>query len=51
MAAAWDVGAGPISVFAELLERIASSAERSGQSSRAELARTHRRCLQDRYGR
>ena len=50
MAAGWDVGAAPIDVFGELMERIADTAEQSGQAARAELARTHRRCLRDRYG-
>lgn len=50
MAAAWDVGAGPITAYGDLLERIAESAARSNQHARAEIARTHRTCLRDRYG-
>lgn len=50
VAAAWDLGAEPISTYAGLLERIAETAQRSGQHSRSEVARTHRRCLQARYG-
>ncbi len=50
VAAAWDLGAEPISFYAELLDRITDSAERAGQGARAEVARTHRRCLRERYG-
>jgi tetratricopeptide (TPR) repeat protein len=50
MAAAWDVGAKPITAYGELLERIAEMAHSSDQPARAEIARTHRRCLRDRYG-
>ncbi len=50
VAAAWDVGAESIEVYAGLLEKIAENAHRSGQAGRSEIARTHRRCLQDRYG-
>jgi hypothetical protein len=48
-AAGWDVGVDSITVYAELLDRIASAAEQSDQVARAELARTHRRCLRERY--
>lgn len=50
MAAAWDVGAEPITAYGKLLERIAETAQSSNQPARAEIARTHRRCLHDRYG-
>jgi tetratricopeptide (TPR) repeat protein len=50
VAAGWDLGAEPISVYAELLEQLALAADRCGQTSRGEIARTHRRCLRDRYG-
>lgn len=49
-AAGWDLGADPMSSYGRLLERIADAADRSGQVARAELARTHRECLQQRYG-
>ncbi|HBV63905.1 MAG TPA: hypothetical protein DEF45_12875 [Rhodopirellula sp.] len=50
MAAGWDLGAGPITVYGEILERVHETATQCGQSARAELAATHRRCLRDRYG-
>ncbi|MDC0316904.1 hypothetical protein OAM37_00115 [bacterium] len=50
MAAGWDLGAGPITVYGEILERVHETATQSGQRARAELAATHRRCLSDRYG-
>jgi hypothetical protein len=49
MNAGWDVGAGPMPVYADLLQRVANAAAGSGQLARAELARTHARCLHDRY--
>jgi hypothetical protein len=49
VAAAWDVGAEPMSAYARCLELIAEAARASGQTGRAELARTHRLCLRDRY--
>ena len=49
MAAAWDLGAEGISSYASVLDRISESALRAGQSGRAEVARTHRLCLRDRY--
>lgn len=50
IAAAWDVGAAPITAYSDLLKHIAETAQSSGQESRAEVARTHRSCLRDRYG-
>ncbi|WP_145172528.1 hypothetical protein [Rubripirellula lacrimiformis] len=50
VAAGWDVGMRPITAFADLLDRIAESADRSKQTGRSALARVHRGCLQDRYG-
>jgi hypothetical protein len=50
VAAAWDLGTEPLSTYASLLSCIAESADASEQFGRAELARTHRRCLRDRYG-
>jgi hypothetical protein len=49
VAAGWDVGAEPINAYAELLDRIADAADHSHQPARAEVARTHGRCLRDRY--
>ncbi len=48
-AAGWDLGAEPLSSYGDLLCQIAEAAENAGQRARAELARTHRRCLKDRY--
>lgn len=50
MLAAWDVGAGPIDVFSQLLKQIADNAQHSNQNARAELAQTHLRCFRERYG-
>jgi len=50
MAAGWDLGAGPITVYGEILDRVHETATQCGQRARAELAATHRRCLSDRYG-
>lgn len=50
VAAAWDLGTEPLATYAQLLSCIAESADESEQFGRAELARTHRRCLRDRYG-
>ena len=50
VAAAWDLGTEPLSTYASLLSCIAESADASEQFGRAELARTHRRCLRERYG-
>jgi len=50
MAAAWDVGVDSITAYASLLDRIAEKSGSIGQAAREELARTHRRCLRERYG-
>ena len=50
MAAGWDLGAGPIQVYGDILTHIQETAETCGQSGRAEVAATHRRCLRERYG-
>lgn len=50
LAAGWDIGAEPITTFAELLDSISSAAQGCGQQARAEVAATHRRCLKQRYG-
>lgn len=49
-AAGWDVGAGSMSIYADLLDRIALMAQQLGHEGRAETARTHRECLRDRHG-
>ena len=49
VAAGWDIGAEPILAYDDLLALIARAADRSDQPARAELARTHARCLKDRY--
>ena len=48
--AGWDVGAEPMTAFAELLEQVAKAAGASGRSAVAELAKTHRACFRSRYG-
>ncbi|TWU24261.1 hypothetical protein Pla52o_21870 [Novipirellula galeiformis] len=50
MHAGWDVGVDSFHRFSTLLDRIAIEAEAAGQQARATLAKTHRRCLQNRYG-
>lgn len=50
VASGWDIGAEPMGSYAGILERIATAAQQAGQSSRAEIASTHRRCLRQRYG-
>ncbi|MFG0260795.1 MAG: SMI1/KNR4 family protein [Novipirellula sp. JB048] len=50
MHAGWDVGVDSFHRYATLLDRIAITAEASGQHARAMLAKTHRCCLQNRYG-
>ncbi len=49
VAAGWDIGAAPIESYGTILDEIAKAAEASGQSARAEVARTHRRCLTARF--
>lgn len=44
-AAGWDLGLQDLSGYRELLSRLASAAEAAGQHARAEVARTHLRCL------
>ncbi|QDS87144.1 hypothetical protein EC9_13200 [Rosistilla ulvae] len=43
--AGWDMGCDDLHVYEDLLSKLAEAAERSGQVSRAELARTHLACL------
>jgi tetratricopeptide (TPR) repeat protein len=50
MAAGWDLGAGPITVYGEIIDRICETASNCGQHGRAAVAATHRRCLKERYG-
>ena len=48
--AGWDLGAEPISTYAEILERIAETALQANREAQAELADTHRACLRSRFG-
>jgi hypothetical protein len=48
--AGWDLGAEPISAFAEILQRIAETAVQADRAALAELADTHRVCLRSRFG-
>ncbi len=48
--AGWDLGAEPISVYADILERIGETAVQADRAAQAELADTHRVCLKDRFG-
>ncbi len=50
VAAGWDIGMRPITAYADLLDRIATTAQKIGQPGRARLAEVHRECLRDRYG-
>lgn len=50
IAAGWDCGAEPMSDYGRLLDRVAVTATKSGYAGRAEVARTHRNCLRERYG-
>lgn len=50
MAAGWDLGAGSIASYAELLDGLVDSAQQAGWAARAALAKTHRACLMERYG-
>lgn len=50
LAAGWDIGAEPITTFADLLDSISAAAHSCGHRARAEVAATHRRCLKQRYG-
>ena len=47
--AAWDLGAEPMSAFADLLENIARAAEDAGRAAQASVAQTHRECFRQRY--
>jgi hypothetical protein len=49
VAAGWDIGTVPLESYAAILDDIMVAAEASGQTARAEVARTHRRCVQHRY--
>jgi len=50
IAAGWDCGAEVMSDYGRLLDRVAVTAGKSGSAGRAEVARTHRNCLRERYG-
>ena len=49
-AAGWDLGAATLPAYGQVLDRLVEIAEAGGDAARAELARTHRRCLSDRLG-
>ncbi len=49
-AAGWDLGAATLPAYGSVLDRLVEIAEAGGDAARAELARTHRRCLHDRLG-
>jgi len=49
VAAGWDIGATPIVTYGIVLERITETAAASDQIARAEVARTHRRRLRNRF--
>ena len=49
MLAGWDLGAEPISRFDQILEQLVEAASDAGCNAAAELARTHRACLRERY--
>ena len=48
--AGWDLGAEPISAYADILQRIAEAAVQADRAAQAELADTHRVCLRERFG-
>ena len=50
VAAGWDLGAEPLEIYGRVLDRVVLAANHAGQSARAEVARTHRACLSQRYG-
>ncbi len=45
----WDIGMRPITAYGSLLAKMTQTAEHSGQTARAAMARAHHRCLMDRY--
>ena len=48
--AGWDLGAEPIGLYADILQRIAETAVQADRAAQAELAETHRACLKTRFG-
>ncbi len=48
--AGWDLGAEPIAVYGDILQRIAETAVQADRAAQAELAETHRACLTARFG-
>jgi hypothetical protein len=50
VAAGWDIGATPIETYGSILDQVALAAGASNQTARAEVAKTHRRCLNARFG-
>lgn len=49
VSAGWDLGAGSLTAYGTLLDAVRDSASAAGFASLAELATTHRGCLQSRY--
>jgi hypothetical protein len=48
MAAGWDLGAEPLTAFADILSEVSQSD--AAQTARMTLAETHRECMRQRYG-
>lgn len=47
--AGWDVGCDSMRRYRDLLEKLSEVAAEAGQTARAEIARTHAACIDDRY--
>ena len=50
VAAGWDIGATPMESYGTILEAVAETALAINQTARAEIALTHRKCLNVRFG-
>lgn len=48
--AGWDLGAEPLTMYADILERVGETAVQADRAAQAELADTHRACLRSRFG-
>ncbi|KAA5540228.1 SMI1/KNR4 family protein [Roseiconus nitratireducens] len=48
--AGWDLGAEPMTAFAELLSRTTAAAKDAGRPAMGAVAATHRECFRQRYG-
>lgn len=51
VAAGWDLGAEPITAYADILQQIVHAAEAADQKARARVAATHLSCFASRYSR